>query len=191
MERRCCLRGAACIAGVVILAGCRQAPARKLQLSLGTKPDQTLDFTPTVSLAEYVEAPGAGSELTLTFANYAASCDHFVPPGPGQALVSVVVVAPKGPLTAATYPWAGHAIHGGTVERPLHAYALPTVRLGPHAYRIEPGGGIAIEALQLRPGGEVRGLIGFDFPGNASNEATRISGAFSARICRFEAPERP
>src|SRR5262245_10751899 len=117
----------ACVAVAAALASCHGAPTRQLQLSVGSKPDQTLEFSPAVSFAEYVQAPGAGSDLTLTFANYAAACDHFVPPGPDQVLVSVVVVTPKGPPTRAGYPWAGHAVHGGTMERPLHPYALPTV----------------------------------------------------------------
>lgn len=181
----------ACFLGAALLIACSKSAPRTIQLSVGSKSDQSLEFSPTVALAEYVEAKGAGGELTLTFANYAASCDRFVPPGPDQVLVSVVVVTPKGPLTRAAYAWAGHAVHGGSVERPLRPYALPTVRLGPHSYRIEPGGAIAIESLQLRPGGEVRGVLGFDFPGDAASEASRISGAFSARICRFSAPERP
>jgi hypothetical protein len=170
-----------------MLAACQERTQRKIQLSVGNKPEQAVEFAPTVSLAQYVEAPGSGSELTLTFANYPASCDSFVAPGPNQVLLTVVVMSPKAPLSPAAYPWAGHTAHGGTVERPLRAYALPTVRLASHAYRIEPGGALGLEALNLRPGGEVRGLLGFDFPGNATTEASRISGPFTARICRFSA----
>jgi hypothetical protein len=168
----------------LLCAACNGHPPGTLDVRLGSKPDSRYAFRAVSGFAKYVELPGAGSELTITLANYEASCERYVPPPEGKLAVAVVVFAPPGTqLLAATYPWLGHQAHGGTPTKPDRAYALPTVRLGRKSHLIEPGGGIELRRVELAREGRVAGLLGFEAPGDADHEATSIAGRFDVPLC--------
>ena len=123
----------------------------------------------------------------MTLASYPARCDAFVPPQKEQAVLVVVVATPSGQkVTTSEYFWAGHAAHGGTSGRPERAYAAPSVRRGQKAYRIPPGGSVRLTALDLRPGGAVKGTLAFEFAGDAQTPATSITGTFDTELCRVQ-----
>jgi len=129
--------------------------------------------------------PGARRELKLTLASYAASCDSFVEPADGDASATVTVIAPAdSELGPATYAWAGHDAHGGTEQQPDRPYALPTVRLGHRGFVLPPGGEIQLESVATTQDGRVRGLLAFEFPGDAEHVATSLKGSFEAKLCR-------
>jgi hypothetical protein len=161
-------------------------------LIVGSSEEDRVQFTPVAAMSEYVELPGLGNEFRITLAGYAASCDKFVPPGPGQASVSVVVVTPAGKApTPGDYAWAGHDAHGGTSASPERAYALPSARIGRKSYVFPPGGLLSITSLRLLPQGEVEGQLAFEFPGAEGTPERSIKGSFRADICRYdEAPFR-
>jgi hypothetical protein len=168
----------------VVLTACDGHPPGTLEVRLGAQASNRHVFAVQTGFAEYVELPDAASELTITLANYEASCERYVPPPEGKLAVTVVVFAPSGSrLGAATYPWAGPQAHGGTPTRPERAYALPTVRIGRKSRLIEPGGGIELRRVELAREGRVSGLLRFESPGDAAHEATSITGRFDVPLC--------
>lgn len=159
------------------LSGCSRAQKPSLHLVVGTEPGDDSSFAPEVSFAEYVSIPGDHDELRITVASYAASCERFVPPGPGQALVTVVVTTPAGdPPHAASYPWNGPS------DR---ARAAPSARVGPRGYVFPPGGSLTLTRVELEPQGSVAGWFDFEFPGSAETSQKSLHGRFEARLCRF------
>lgn len=169
----------------VLCATCRSHPAASVQLIVGDGPGERLTFAPEAAFAEYVEIPGSGSELHLTLAGYAASCERFVSPGAGRPLVTVVIVTPAGAaVTSGTYGWDGHPAHGGTQTSPERAYAVPSARIGPKNFVFPPGGSVQLSEVNLERAGKIKGVLAFEFAGNAEQQAKSINGSFEARLCR-------
>jgi len=168
-------------------AGCHQDSGAAVQLVVGRRNTEQRSFVPRTALARYVELPREHNELILTLASYKASCERFVPPGPGQASVTVTLVTPPGrkPETG-SYDWRGPALRGGTKSRPGHAYAEPTARIGSRSYIFPPGGSVQLKHVALDPHGRVDGLLAFEFPGDADRPAMSIKGRFHAKICRLD-----
>lgn len=166
-------------------------PATAVELRVGAGASDSLSFTTKTSLAEYTEVPGSGNELRLTIASYEASCDEFIPPGAGDASVSVVIVTPEGVTpTSGVYPWLGHEAHGGTATAPDKPYAFPTARIEHKSFTFRPGGGVVVKNLTLNRHGSVSGLLSFEFAGDAESPATSVQGRFSAKICRYSSAKR-
>lgn len=176
---------------MLALVGCTSEALPTIDVSVD-QPAERWRLEPRSSLAEYIEVPGAGTELRVTLASYEASCEKFVAPDDEGVLLSVVVVTPKGtPLTPAEYAWAGHPAHGGTPDRPEKAYAAPSLRVGKRGYRIQPGGSMRLTQLDLSGEGGVAGTLAFEFAGEAERPASSIRGAFRARLCRVEKSSTP
>jgi hypothetical protein len=164
---------------------CRSEQAAPIQLVVGSDARERHTFTPRSAFAEYVQVSGSGNELRLTLAGYDASCERFVSPGRGEALVAVVIVTPRGvPPAPGVYGWDGHAAHGGTENAPERAYAVPHARIGPRSFPFPPGGSVRLNEVTLERAGKLKGFLAFEFPGSAEREAASISGSFEARLCR-------
>jgi hypothetical protein len=152
---------------------------------LGPDPSEHVEFRPVSSYAELLVQPGQRRELRITLASYQASCDSFVEPGAQDTSATVTVIAPdSAELGPGTYPWAGHEAHGGTEQQPERAYALPTVRIGHRGFVLPAGGEIQLEAVTTTQDGRVRGLLSFEFAGDAEHVATSLKGSFEAKLCR-------
>jgi len=151
----------------------------------GPEPSQHIEFRPVSSYAEYLVLPGARRELKVTLASYAVSCDSFVEPTDGDTSATITVITPNdvqfGP---GSYVWAGHAAHGGTEQQPERPYALPTIRLGHRGFVLPAGGEMQLESVATTPDGRVRGLLAFEFAGDAEHVATSLKGSFEAKLCR-------
>ncbi len=165
--------------------GCRTESAAPIQLVVGSDSHERVTFTPVSAFAEYVQVPGSGNELHLTLAGYEASCERFVPPRAGQALVSVSVVTPRSaPLAPGVYGWDGHGAHGGTQASPERAYAVPHARIGQKSFVFPPGGSLRLTEVVLERAGKLKGFLAFEFAGSAERQAASISGSFEATLCR-------
>jgi hypothetical protein len=176
----------------IALFGCEPAneATASVELRVGAKSNQARNFEAVTSLAEYVEIPGAGNELRLTIASYAASCDVFKPPPNDEVRVSVVITTPEGVSPASgVYPWLGHEAHGGEVLNPAKAFSYPSVRIGHRSYLFRPGGAVVLKGLSLNRHGSVSGLFNYEFSGDAKHPATSLKGRFSARVCRYSSSE--
>lgn len=168
-----------------MLAACRSHAASPIYIVLGPEPKERAEYQPISSYAEYLVLPGQRSELRLTLASYAVSCDSFVPPREHDSSVTITVIAPAtAELGPGSYFWSGHDAHGGTEQQPEHAYALPTVRLGHVGSLLPPGGAIELESVATTENGRVRGRLDFEFAGDADHAATSLKGNFEARLCR-------
>jgi hypothetical protein len=167
------------VATAALTAGCERPPAHELTVVDGVT---TTRFRIRSAYAEYVDLPGLRSELRLTFASYAVSCERWIPPRDGDSAVTVVIALPADSHpTATSYPWAGMPPQG----EPLHeAHALPKALLGSRSRLFEPGGSIRLSAVQLDPHGSVSGILAFEFPGDSEHPLTRVDGAFDAKMCR-------
>lgn len=173
-----------CYAGLGASA-CRPRQHDSVYVVAGPEPSAHVEFRPLSSYAEYLVLPGERRELKITLTSYQASCESFAPPSDHDASATITVMTPAdAELTPGSFVWAGHAAHGGTEQRPEHAYALPTVRLGHHSQVLPPGGEIVLESLTTTPDGRVRGMLGFEFPGDADQVATSLKGRFEAKLCR-------
>jgi hypothetical protein len=169
----------------VLTMGCHAHPVAPLYVVLGPDPSQHVEFRPISSYAEFLVLPGQGSELKITLASYATSCDSFIRPSDHDVSVAVTVRAPaQAALGPGSYPWAGPVAHGGTDQVPERPYALPTVRLGHISQVLAAGGEIQLDSVATTPDGRVRGLLGFEFPGDAEHVATSLKGSFEAKLCR-------
>ncbi len=172
---------------VAIVAGCQKESPATIQLVVGRDSAEQRSFVPAAALAEYVELPHERNELIITLAGFKASCQRFVPPGPGGASVTVTVVTPPGEKPrVARYAWGGAEAHGGTEDRPERAYAEPTARIGSRSYIFAPGGTVQLTRVALDRHGGVDGLLDFEFAGDATRPATSIKGRFQAKICRLD-----
>ncbi len=58
------------------------------------------------------------------------------------------------------------------------------MRLGERGYEFQPGGSVDLKELGTAEGDGVRGLLGFEFPGDGERAAQAIKGSFTARVCR-------
>jgi len=166
-----------------LTAGCEEASAPPVELVVGV--GEPVLFKPQVAFAEYVELPGLRNELRITLASYEASCERFIPPEAGQAVVTVVISTPPSlAIQPGSYTWAGPELRGlsGSVQE--HPVAEPTARIGAKSYLFGPGGGVQLQVLNLDQYGEVSGILSFEGPAAAQHGATRIRGRFRAKICR-------
>lgn len=174
---------AAC--GAFLLSGCARKPASEITVIDG---DRTTRFPVKSAFAEYVELPGERNELRLTLADHPVSCERWTPPKDGETAVTVVVVLPPGIRpTVSTYGWTGLPAPGEALRA---AYALPKALLGTRSRLFEPGGMLRLSAVQLDAHGTVAGTLAFEFPGQGDRPATRVDGAFEAKMCRY-APATP
>lgn len=170
---------------VAALAGCKSPNRAPVYVVTGNGPNERAEFRPVSSYAEYLVFPGARSELRITLASYAASCDAFVAPGDADSSITVTVISPAiAELGPGTYAWAGHEAHGGTAAQPERAYALPTVRLGHRGSVLPAGGELQLESVATTQDGRVRGRLDFEFAGDAEHPATSLKGGFEAKLCR-------
>ena len=143
------------------------------------------EFRPVSSYAEYLVLPGSRRELKITLASYAASCDSFVEPADDDTSATVTVITPNdAELGPGSYIWAGHLAHGGTEQQPERPYALPTIRLGHRSFVLPEGGEIQLESVATTQDGRVRGMLAFEFAGDADHVATSLKGSFEAKLCR-------
>jgi len=166
-----------------LIASCDQASPPPIELVVGE--GEPVLFKPTVAFAEYVELPGLRNELRITLASYEASCERFIPPGEGQAVVTVAISTPPSlAIQPGSFTWAGAELRGlsGSVQE--HPVAEPTARIGSKSYLFGPGGGVQLQVLNLDQYGEVSGVMGFEGPAASDRGATRIRGKFRAKICR-------
>ena len=164
---------------------CQHHGNSPLYIVVGADSTEHVEFQPVSSYAEFLVQPGQRRELRVTFASYQTSCDSFVEPEERDISATVTVIAPDTTeLGAGTYAWAGHDAHGGTEQQPARPYALPTVRLGHRSFVLPAGGEIQLEAVATTQDGRVRGLLAFDFAGDAEHAATSLKGSFEAKLCR-------
>lgn len=164
--------------------GCEGRTAPEITVVVGRGGPQHVTFEPERQFAEYIELAGDRREIRITLAEHReTSCEHFVPPGPEEAVVIVTIVTPpKEPPRPGRYPWSGRIPSEAPVKQPV---AIPKVLIGNESFVLPPGGGVELTALSLEPDGEIAGLLDFRFPGDASHGATQIAGRFSARLCHF------
>lgn len=173
------------IASLLGSSACHGQSHPPLYLVAGPEPRQHVEFRPLSSYAEYVVYPGIRSELKITLASYAVSCSSFIEPGASDASATITVISPaQNELGPASYGWAGHAAHGGSEEQPERPYALPTVRLAHESFVLPPGGEIQLESVATTQDGRVRGMLNFEFAGDADHAATSLKGNFEAKLCR-------
>ena len=178
-------RASAAVLVWLALGGCRERGHAWVYVVAGPDPSQHVEFRPASSYAEYVVYPGARTELKITLASYAASCDAFVAQTEKDASATITVIAPAGSeLGPGTYQWAGHEAHGGSEQQPERPYALPTVRLGRQSWVLPAGGELELKAVNAKQDARVRGILGFDFPGDGEHVATSLKGSFEAKLCR-------
>jgi hypothetical protein len=169
----------------LLLVGCERAPVHQLTVVDGPS---TTRFAIRSAYAEYVDLPGVRSELRLTFASYAVSCERWIAPREGDSAVTVVISLPPDVRpTATTYPWAGMPAKGEPLREPL---ALPKALLGGRSRLFEPGGSVRLSAVQLEPHGSLSGLLAFEFPGDTEHPLTRVEGGFDAKMCRVTTSAR-
>lgn len=178
------VRAGVCVAAV-LLVSCHGRGGAEVYVIAGPNPEDHREFRPVASYAEYLVLPGSRRELKITLASYAASCDSFVEPTDADTSATVTVIAPSDTeLQAGSYVWAGHLAHGGTEQQPERAYALPTIRLGHRGFVLPEGGEIQLESVATTQDGRVRGLLAFEFAGDADHVATSLKGSFEAKLCR-------
>lgn len=153
----------------------------------GPEPGDRVEFRPVSSYAEYLVLAGQRRELRITLASYKTSCDSFVPPADHDSSATVTVIVPADrDLSPGNYTWAGHAAHGGTEQQPAAPYALPTIRLGHRGSTLPAGGEIQLESVATTQDGRVRGMLSFEFAGDAEHAATSLKGSFEAKLCRVQ-----
>lgn len=169
--------GAALLAAALL--GC--GPSRDQAVSLVDGATATR-FPVQSAYAEYIELPGMRNELRLTLADYAVSCERWIPPKEGTHALTLVVATPsKDPPKVGSYAWTGVVPEGPLAE----PYALPKVLIGDRSRLFEPGGMVRLTEVGLDAHGTIRGTLAFEFPGDANRPATRITGNFEAKMCRW------
>jgi hypothetical protein len=177
-------RLAVLVLGFAVL-GCRPRGASPIYIVAGPEPSEHVEYRPHSSYAEYLVLPGQRRELKITLASYKTSCDSFVLPGAHDASATITVIAPvETELSPGSYAWTGQPATGGTERQPERPYALPTIRLGHRGLTLPAGGEIKLESVATTPDGRVRGLLDFEFPGDAEHVATSLKGSFEAKLCR-------
>jgi len=170
---------------VLAVLGCRPRGAPSVYIVAGPEADEHVEFRPVSSYAEYLVLPGQRRELKITLASYQTSCDSFVSPGEHDASATITVVVPaETELSRGSYAWAGPLADAGTELLPERSYALPTIRLGHRGLTLPAGGEIQLESVATTQDGRVRGILDFEFPGDAEHVATSLKGSFEAKLCR-------
>jgi hypothetical protein len=178
-------RFGALLLGVAGLCSCSTRSGSTVYIVTGADPTDHVEFRPVSSYAEFLVQPGQRRELRITLASYRASCEAFVPPGERDISATVTVIAPSDiDLGPGTYAWSGHLAHGGTEQQPERPYALPLVRVGHRSVELPPGGELQLETMTTTQDGRVRGLLAFEFAGDAEHVATSLKGSFEAKLCR-------
>lgn len=173
------------LGSALVALGCDRAPAHQVTIVDGAT---VTHFQARSAFAEYIELPGQRNELRLTLASYAVSCERWIPPRDGDLALTVVITTPAEVRpTTGSVPWSGIP----APDEPLQApFALPKALLGHRSRLFEPGGAIRLSAVQIEPHGTVAGVLAFEFPGEAERPATRVEGAFDAKVCRIATPLR-
>jgi len=172
----CLLAGLGCFAGL----GCGGPDSPKIEIFLGGGVGQA--FVPVSAQARYVELAGEPDRLTLVLASYEVGCDRFEPPPPGEVFVTVTVQSPPGAgLKPGEYPWPGSLEAMQAAEIPI---ALPFVRLASEGRALPGGGVLKLDALEPALHGQVRGALLFQDGSDGGAPTFRLTGRFSARICR-------
>jgi hypothetical protein len=168
-----------------VALGCRARGASSVYIVAGPEPEQRVEFRPLSSYAEYLVLPGQRRELKITLASYETSCDSFVVPAEHDSSATITVVAPiDSELLPGSYAWTGPPAPGSPEQLPERPYALPTIRLGHRGQTLPAGGQIQLESVATTQDGRVRGLLDFEFPGDAEHVATSLKGSFQAKLCR-------
>jgi hypothetical protein len=167
------------------LLGCRSRSPSPVYIVAGPEPSEHVEFRPLSSYAEYLVLPGQRRELKITLASYETSCDSFVLPAEHDSSTTITVIAPiESELSPGSYAWTGPPAPGETEPQPARPYALPTIRLGHRGLTLPAGGEIQLESVATTQDGRVRGLLNFEFPGDAEHVATSLKGSFQAKLCR-------
>lgn len=170
---------------LLAFSSCRPKTGSEIYVIGGPDPAAHREFRPLASYAEYLVLPGARRELKVTLASYAVSCDAFVEPGEDDTSVTITVLSPiDQEIAPGSYVWAGHAAHGGTEQMPERPYALPVARIGHRGLVLPPGGELQLDSVATTQDGRVRGLLNFDFAGDAERPAASMKGSFEAKLCR-------
>jgi len=174
---------------VLVTLGCQAEPKPALELTVG---GETTRFEAHTALAEYWELAGQADELRITIASYPISCDVFVPPPEGEVVVTVSVLVPEGKRIAlGDYPWTGLDAIREAPRNPAAPYALPFVRIPGRGFPLAPGGAIRIAELEPKIHGRVTGLLSFQGVSEDATAATRLTGRFEAKLCRYSALPAP
>ncbi len=168
---------------LLMLTTCAKEKLPEIEFTLSA-PTIKRTFIPLAALAEYLELPNGGNELRITLSSYPLSCDTFRAPKAQEMLVTVTLVTSAGTqITPNSYPWAGHPGRG---ESPEVRSAEPIIRIGARSWSLAPGGQIKLQEASLDRERMISGLLDFEFPGTAEAGASRLSGAFKAKLCQVE-----
>jgi len=171
------------VALLLLLPACAQRKLPEIEFTLSA-PGVKRSFAPLAALAEYLELPNGGNELRITLSSYPLSCDTFRAPTAEEILVTVTLVTGADTqITPNSYPWAGHPRTG---EAPQARSAEPIIRIGARSWSLAPGGQIKLQEAPLDRERVISGLLDFEFPGTAEAGASRLSGAFKAKLCQVE-----
>lgn len=172
------------VLGLALLS-CRPRGAASVYIVAGPEPSDHVEFRPLSSYAEYLLLPGQRRELKITLASYQASCDSFVAPSEHDSSATITVIVPgASELTPGSYAWTGQPAQGASEPPPERPYALPTIRLGHRGLTLPAGGEIQLESVATTQDGRVRGILDFEFAGDAEHVATSLKGSFEAKLCR-------
>jgi hypothetical protein len=171
---------------LVISSGCDGGPAAPIRIVAGAAPDDDVTLVPRSSLAEFVELSPEESTLLLTLSSSQRSCDAQGPRAPDEVALSVRLSFPPG-IAAAPGSYAMRE-PGAPGE---HVKLVPTASLRGRRVQFPVGGSVELKQLELRERGSVEGLLELEYPGSAETPATRVSGSFSARLCRVARLREP
>lgn len=164
-------------------SACREEQRPSIELTRG---GETTRLEIHTAFAEYWELSGQADELRITLASYPASCDRFVPPAEGEAAVTVQILVPEGKKIAlGDYPWTGLDNQREAPRNPTAPYALPFVRMAGRGFLLAPGGAVRISELEPRIHGRVAGLLSLQGVSEDAEAATRLTGRFEAKLCRY------
>ena len=166
------------------LCRCHPVEPPPLELVVGPAAQDQRTFVPQTAIAEQIVLPDR-REIRLVFAEGVASCERYVAPEPGKALVHVTIVGPPDKeLGPGTYLAARPTGKDETWVHPQAAYALAKVEWASTNMLLGPGGGVQLTAIDWQPHGTVQGTMSFEFPGDDKSPAASLRGRFIARGCQ-------
>lgn len=94
------------MATALLLSGCKKKEEQPFTLQVG--PDQIIRFEAKSAFAHYYELNGEDDVLRIILASYELGCQDYLPPQPGQALLTITVkVPPHETLVTGRYLWEG------------------------------------------------------------------------------------
>lgn len=164
----------------LLLLSCREHGASPIRIVLGPSPRDEATLTPRASLAEYIEVSPAETDLLLTFTSAERTCDTAADVSQDAVGLAVRIVLPEGQkLALGSFPLLADS------DGAKAGYATSTVKLHGQRRALLPGGSVVLSALNLETQGSVEGMLKLEFPGDAEQPATRVSGRFSAYFCRI------